>query len=467
MVFITSFILLGARGELFTISEMNRLLTWPRLRGVGLTSCRGLVSPAFHCTEEWAARLKAPVLQKIKLGEYFVELDRKFSSEYRGSAIDVDIFAQAAESPGECEQLEELLYKLRRTPHTIHSPPSTNHAAVRALLAADSHLEGGEQIQNIVKMLDDRINYGLFLDEYTAVLLLDALIEKERHVEGARVASHLMLQEEDRRGLAAGLGKLAVWRYLERARQSSWFYDGEIQEDDNPDEVIRVRAKGSVPNNYDDEHFDLRDPHKITGKTLVYLSNSDGDLDKSLKALGLVLWGKDEEVKSLGTFSVAETILEMIKDISTNAELHSYLENLPKTSDNVDEILLKHCQEKISQFESQLIENQKKLYKEWNSKRDSQLEKEYQALLRRSRIEAMQNTKEELTREEEKLFFFENFDKLEMEKDEKLSEWKKTFPRTNWSLPGYFQKAKFRKVPGEDRKVPKWERREAKRGPPK
>ena len=79
----------------------------------------------------------------------------------------------------------------------------------------------------------------------------------------------------------------------------------------------------------------------------------------------------------------------------------------------------------------------------------------------------MQNTKEELAREEEKLFFFENFDKLEMEKDEKLSSWKKTFPRRNWSLPGYFSKPKYIKKPGEDRKVARWERREAKRGPPK
>ena len=39
---------------------------------------------------------------------------------------------QAAATPAECEQMEELLYKLRRTPHTIFSPPSTNHGAIRS-----------------------------------------------------------------------------------------------------------------------------------------------------------------------------------------------------------------------------------------------------------------------------------------------------------------------------------------------
>ena len=79
---------------------------------------RSLVSQAFHCQDAWAARLGSPVFQKIRLGEYFVELDKKFATEYRASALDVDIFAQAASTPSECEQLEELLYKLRRTPHT-------------------------------------------------------------------------------------------------------------------------------------------------------------------------------------------------------------------------------------------------------------------------------------------------------------------------------------------------------------
>ena len=42
-------------------------------------------------------RLQSPIFQKIRLGEYFVELDKKFSSEYKASAVDVDIFAQAAQ----------------------------------------------------------------------------------------------------------------------------------------------------------------------------------------------------------------------------------------------------------------------------------------------------------------------------------------------------------------------------------
>ena len=73
-----------------TVTSLRSVL---RLRAPRLGT-RNLVSAAFHCREDWAARLASPIFQRIKLGEFFVDLDRKFTNEYRGSAVDVDIFAQ-------------------------------------------------------------------------------------------------------------------------------------------------------------------------------------------------------------------------------------------------------------------------------------------------------------------------------------------------------------------------------------
>ena len=118
-------------------------------------------------------------------------MDRKFTLEMGGSALDVDIFAQAAETEADLEQLEELLFKLRRTPHTVHTTPSTQHAVVRAMIGKGA---GEEHLQHLLRMLEDHTNYGLFMDKYSAVLLLDKLVEGGRRPEGARVASQLMLQ---------------------------------------------------------------------------------------------------------------------------------------------------------------------------------------------------------------------------------------------------------------------------------
>eukprot|EP00092_Neocalanus_flemingeri_P013646 GFUD01014718.1.p1 GENE.GFUD01014718.1~~GFUD01014718.1.p1 ORF type:complete len:453 (-),score=182.40 GFUD01014718.1:55-1413(-) len=428
---------------------------------------RSLVSQAFHCQEAWAARLASPVFQKIRLGEYFVELDRKFATEYRGSALDVDIFAQAVSSPSECEQLEELLFKLRRTPHTAHTPPSTSHAAVRALLAAGEQQEGGEQLHHLVKMLDDRTNYGLFLDDYTTVLILDQMVEQGKLVEGARIASHIMLQEEVVNGPGSMLGNIACWRYCVSGRTESWFSEEEVVVDEDPDEVIRVRAKGMVPNNYEDDHFDLREPDKILGKTLCYLNGEQDNLSRSLNTLGLVLWGKDDQVLSGGEFKMVEEVGKLISEVCTNQEVKAFIEGLEYLAMDVDSELLKKCNESLAAHEKQLVEQQTKLYKEWGQWRDSQLDKEYQMLVRRGRKEAIEQTKQEMAREEEKLFFFDNFDKLEQEKEEKVQDWRKSLPRRNWGQKEQFKKEKYMKEPGQERKEARWEKREAKKGPAK
>ena len=336
---------------------------------------RSLVSQAFHCQEEWNARLVSPIFQKIKLGEFFVELDKKFSHEYRGSAVDVDIFAQAASSPADCEQLEELLYKLRRTPHTIFSPASTHHAAIRALLKAEEHPEGGEQVHHLVKMLEDRMNYGLFMDDYTTILLLDYMLENKRLLEGARIASQLMFQEESREGPGAALGNLASWRYCKQARDVPWFFDTENPVDENPGEVIRVRVKGMVPNNYNDEHFDLKDGKIILGKTLVYLNNGDDNLNKSLRCLGFILSDKMDSAKSIEPFTISKEVLEIALDVAKSDDIKEYLSSLQTETNSVDDILLNRCQESLASSEAPIVDNQKKMYKEWSSNRDQMLGK--------------------------------------------------------------------------------------------
>ena len=61
--------------------------------------------------DAWSARLTSPVLQKVDLETFFFDVERKFNKEKRGSAVDVDIFANKAspDDEGELEHLEELV----------------------------------------------------------------------------------------------------------------------------------------------------------------------------------------------------------------------------------------------------------------------------------------------------------------------------------------------------------------------
>ena len=60
--------------------------------------------------------------------------------------------------------------------------------------------------------------------------------------------------------------------------------------------------------------------------------------------------------------------------------------------------------------------------------------RQYEGLQRAARVEAISQTKANLLKTEEKLFFFENLDRYEIEKEDKVKAWVRTLPRTNWNM---------------------------------
>ena len=413
-------------------------------------------------------------------------MDRKFTLEMGGSALDVDIFAQAAETEADLEQLEELLFKLRRTPHTVHTTPSTQHAVVRAMIGKGA---GEEHLQHLLRMLEDHTNYGLFMDKYSAVLLLDKLVEGGRKPEGARVASQLMLQvgrtfvydhsdpniqEED--WVAAGaLGNVACWRYLLVRSDQPWAVEEVEPEEEDPEDVVRIRVKegpphfGMVPNNYHDDHFDLREPEKILGKTIWYLNRLSSDsLSKSLTFLGLALWGRLDKALELELPEVVEEVAEEILKVSDKDAVVKKLNGATKVNLNVDGELLKKCEQLLAEEEKAIVGEQKQFYIQWNKDRLDKIEAANEKQKRKEKLDNIVYQKEELSKEEERLFFFDSQTELDQEKEKKLAAWKKTFPRKSW--PGtkdYFNHPKWLKTPGKELKTPRWEKREAKKGPAK
>ena len=57
---------------------------------------------------------------------------------------------------------------------------------------------------------------------------------------------------------------------------------------------------------------------------------------------------------------------------------------------------------------------------------------------RNARIQSIEETKVELENKEEELFFFDNYDKYEMEKVENMIQYKRTMPRYNWNVVSLF-----------------------------
>jgi len=275
---------------------------------------------------------------------------------------------------------------------------------------------------------------------------------------------------EEGEPVAASMGNLACWRFVASGRTEAWYQGEEIEEEekDDQEEVVRVRVKGMVPNNHNDDHFDLREPDKILGKTLWYLNRQQTDpMATSLRLLGLIFWGKVDKIKDVTKGPLVQEIVDKVMECDLNDDVRLLIENSEKVQLDTDTELVKKCEALLTEHEGGIIENQTELYKEWDKRRELELEAEKDALNRRSKLEDISRVKENLAREEQRLFFFSNMDRLEQEKEEKLVAWRRTFPRRNWSLPGYFSSGKYVRKPGQEQKESRWERREKKRGPPK
>lgn len=95
---------------------------------------RTFLSDAYQCQETWNKRLESSLLQNINPVNFFLELDQKFQTQSRVSAVDIDIFANIITDTSHIEELADVLYKLRVTRETTFTLDSTHHAVIRYYL---------------------------------------------------------------------------------------------------------------------------------------------------------------------------------------------------------------------------------------------------------------------------------------------------------------------------------------------
>lgn len=268
---------------------------------------RSFLSDAYNCAEAWQARLNTPVLQQIKADPFYYELDRKFQQHGQVCAVDIDIYANKINDNQQLGDLVDIIHKLRLTSETSNALDSTSHAVIR------HHLDfGNDDIVNLIHILDDRLSYGVFLDSYTANLLLDRLIKLKDYRHAAKVATLLMLQENFDNAISRTLSLYACYKYLEDPQPLEEPLKPEADESESSEvnkaeektakpkkkkkaEEIRIRVK-FLRNEYFDDHFDLQNSSHLVGKTFLMIGHHlDGSIGNSIKLLGYTLYEKYQE----------------------------------------------------------------------------------------------------------------------------------------------------------------------------
>lgn len=282
---------------------------------------RTYLSSGYNCADSWNKRLSTPILEKIKLEEFYVDIEQKFQQQRKTSAIDVDIFVNRVTDGNHVDEIADLVHKLRLTEEASSILDSTSHALIRSYVEND-------HIPFLLQILRDPLNYGIFLDTFTANLALDKLIELKDFNSAAQIASFLMLQEDFGNDITKAMCLYACVKYLENPDP---FVKEEVvaiteEAEKKPvtkakkgkKEENRVRVK-FLRNEFFDDHFDLKLPRHLIGKTLQLLSKEcPKSVQKSVEILGLCLFDKYDQC------------LKVIQQLDKNVEIHQDILELCK-----------------------------------------------------------------------------------------------------------------------------------------
>ncbi|KAK7067030.1 hypothetical protein SK128_023255, partial [Halocaridina rubra] len=394
-------------------------------------SRRTFLSAAYRCDEAWNLRLQNPLLSNLNAGDYTFDLERKYKQEGTVSAIDVDLFVNSLEGDYArdfTQDLDELMNRLRRSPETIRTLPSTPYAALRILLDT-------RRTKLLLKFLTNPLEYGVFPNYHIANLMMDTYLEDKNYTAAARVASVQMLQEDFGPPLTQTLTILSCYAYYKSEENLPWEeYSMELPE---PEEEVKVRIQFKR-NPYFDDHFDLKDPYLIVGKTLAWGSPLlGGEIGLNCEILGWALYKKWKELSAALTraidsdLSLASSVVTSVKDSLASCEtsnLHatimSHIIQIEATNSkvmdmNIESLLQDLVKREAANAEANDIKAQKEVFTEWEKKREEDVKKQLQDYRKRQLLAEIEEKKQALKAKEEVIFFFDNKDKLEMLLDRK------------------------------------------------
>lgn len=88
------------------------------------------------------------------------------------SAVDVDSAVCLADEEDQIKDIIDLIYRLRHTENTADLMGSTEYALFRFLIKWND-------TTNLFKIMNDPINYGVFMNEHAYCLVIDHLLKRD------------------------------------------------------------------------------------------------------------------------------------------------------------------------------------------------------------------------------------------------------------------------------------------------
>ncbi|CAF1055766.1 unnamed protein product [Adineta ricciae] len=248
-------------------------------------STRTYLTDAYQAFDKWDEALTNDILKKTNISELLIDVEDKLIRKKYVSSLDMEILAAKlthVETTEDLKLAEGILEKFRHTPEALEFQPSLAYSLVR------NYLDLGQK-ERLLPILGDKVKYGIFLDRFSANLLLNAFLLEKKYQDAAQICTDLMLQDQDDDQLTRALAVNACYNYYLIATEED-FKSNVIEEED--EDIVKVKVQ-FVRNITNDDHFDLADKRKLLGKTLAYFSrDANNSHIVSLQILGYTLYKK-------------------------------------------------------------------------------------------------------------------------------------------------------------------------------